>query len=303
MMNDPIIIAEEMTCRYGDLTVLDHVSFEVDRGSICAIVGRNGAGKTTTLQSLLGLQRLHHGYAQILGMDSCESGYKMREKIGYLPESRSNYGYMRVQELLDFVSRLHRTWNYDLIEDFTDTFDYSPEQKVENLSSGMRTQLGFTLALAHNPEILILDEPTAGLDAVRIRQILQTIVDEVVSREKTVLMCSHALYQIERIADHVIFLKDGKVTASGAVDDFHHSEKRIRVVFQVDPPDDLLNCREVVNVHKDGRQYLITVSNLTQEFIEEIKSIPHFTFEILDMNLEEIFLEHTSYRGDEPHDV
>ncbi len=292
-MNEPVIEVCQLSCVFGRVTAVREVSFAVPQGSIFALVGRNGAGKTTTLKSLMGLVRPASGEARILGLDCQKQGYRLRRRVGYLPESRANYAYMTVSEVLQFARSLHSCWDEDWVRDSLSEFDLSPGKRVGDLSAGMKTQLGFLLATGHRPDVLILDEPTAGLDPVRIRQLLRLLVQKTAQEGCTILLSSHALHHVERIADHVAVMADGQIETIGQIEDLKHSEKRIRVVFQVDPPQELFERDEIVRLQRDGRRFLVTVQGNPERVMQDFRRIPHFALDLLDMNLEEMFWEYT----------
>ena len=295
---------ENLTCRFGDVTALENLSLSVPAGSIYAIVGRNGAGKTTTLRTLMGMVRPTNGRVEILGLDGTTEGEKTRQQVGYLPESRSLYGYMRVAEILRFAQSFHRNWDHGLANRYLELFHIPQGRLISQLSAGMQTQLGLILALAHDPRVLILDEPIAHLDAVRVKELLTVILEEALAKEQTVVLSSHALHQVERVTDHVAILDRGRLVVEKPLEDMKIDEKRIRVAFQVDPPGDLFDHPDVVKIERDGRKYLVTVRGSVDDIIHKCSRIPHFALDVIDMNLEEIFLQYAqSSEEDHTHEA
>ncbi len=303
-MTEIAVKIENLTCRFGDVTALENLSLSVPAGSIYAIVGRNGAGKTTTLRTLMGMVRPTSGRVEILGLDGTTAGERARQQVGYLPESRSLYGYMRAAEILRFAQSFHRDWDHGLAHRYLDLFHIPQGRLISQLSAGMLTQLGLILALAHNPRVLILDEPIAHLDAVRVKELLTVILEEALAKEQTVVLSSHALHQVERVTDHVAILDRGRLVVEKPLEDMKIDEKRIRVAFQVDPPGDLFDHPDVVKIERDGRKYLVTVRGSVDHIIHKCSRIPHFALDVIDMNLEEIFLQYAqSSEEDHTHEA
>ncbi|MFO8059644.1 MAG: ABC transporter ATP-binding protein [Bacillota bacterium] len=296
-MKQNAVKIDNLTCRFADVTAVRNLSLSVPSGCIYAIVGKNGAGKTTTIRALMGMVRPDGGRAEILGFDCTAQGERARRHVGYLPESRSLYGYMRVDELLRFARSFHGDWDDALVNRYLELFEIPRRRVTSQLSAGMRTQLGLILALAHNPRVLILDEPIAHLDVARVRQLLTIMLSEAAAKEQTVLISSHALHHVERVADHVAIIDRGRLVLEKPLEDMKVDEKRIRVAFQVDPPEDLFDHPAVTQVRNEGRKYLVTVCGSADDIVDRCSRIPHFALEVIDMNLEDIFLEYTDRRG------
>ena len=303
-MTEIAVKIDNLTCHFGDVTALENLSLSVPTGSIYAVVGKNGAGKTTALRTLMGMIRPTSGRVEILGLDCTTEGEKTRQQVGYLPESRSLYGYMRVAEILRFAQSFHRDWDDALTRRYLELFHIPQGRLISQLSAGMQTQLGLILALAHNPRVLILDEPIAHLDAVRVKELLTVILEEALAKEQTVVLSSHALHQVERVTDHVAIVDQGRLVVEKPLEDMKVDEKRIRVAFQVDPPGDLFDHPDVVKIERDGRKYLVTVRGSVDDIIHKCSRIPHFALDVIDMNLEEIFLQYAqSSEEDHTHEA
>jgi len=288
-LEDLAINTKGLGKRYGHNWAVKDLNLKVKRGSIFGLLGPNGAGKTTTLKMLLGLVNPTEGFIEVLGEGV---GVKARRAIGYLPESQSCFGYMRVWEVIRFCSGLYPRWDRELVETYLDMFHLPQDKRIDHLSRGMRSQLGLILALAPRPPILILDEPTAGMDPVAVRKFLGVIVDEAARFGHTVLMSSQVLHQVERVADTVGIISKGRLLVSRPMDDLKTQEKRIRVAFQSEPGPDLFSVPGIVGVEKEGRRYVVTVSDNIDGVLQALSGVPHFALEIVDLDLEEIFLRY-----------
>ncbi len=298
-MREYAIETEELTKAFGDVRAVDGLNLQVPVGSIFGLLGPNGAGKTTTIKMLLGLVAPTSGSARVLGFDVRTQSEEIRRRVGYLSETSGMYGYMSVGELLSFTRRLYPRWDKAVEDKYIDLFRLPRTRRVSALSRGMRTQLGLILALAPCPELIVLDEPTNGLDPVGVRHFLQVILDEVSGSGQTVLMSSHMLYQVERVADRVGLLVRGKLLLSKPMDQLKLGQKKIQAAFQVDPPDKILKMPGIERVDHDGRRYVIHVSDNVDEIVAKLREIPHFAVEVVDLNLEDIFMEYAG-NGSEP---
>ncbi|MGI6366095.1 MAG: ABC transporter ATP-binding protein [Bacillota bacterium] len=295
---DYAIEATELGKIFHGRRVLRDVSFRVPRGSIFGLIGPNGAGKTTTIRLLLGLLRPDSGSALVLGLDSQSQAIALRDKVGYVAEETSFYPWMKVDELVRFHSSFYSRWDQERARHLLETFDLHPGARVRELSKGMRTQLGLTLALAQRPELLILDEPTGGLDPVWRRRFLQTLTREVADGETTVLFSSHILSDVERVADWVAILVEGRLRVVRPLADFKYNERVIRVVFQNAAPQDLLAMPGIKTIERQGSGYLLTITENFDEIYQSLQSTPHFVLEVIEQDLESIFLDYAGEGGE-----
>jgi ABC-2 type transport system ATP-binding protein len=231
-MSDPAIVTHELTKRYGELTALDCLSIRVERGKILGFIGPNGAGKTTTIKILVGLVRPTSGWAQIAGADCVRDVRRIKRLVGYMPDSFGSYDNMRVREYLDFFGAAYRLpWRtrkqrIDEVLDVTGCA-YMHDRYVESLSRGMQQRVGIARTLLHDPEVLILDEPAAGLDPharIEMRELLVRLA----GRGKTLIVTSHILPELSRICDQVAIITQGKLRAAGTVDEIMKAVRQQR---------------------------------------------------------------------------
>ncbi len=275
---------------------VDDLSLCVPVGSIFGFLGPNGAGKTTTIKIMLGLLRPDSGSASILGYDAVNDSVSIRQRIGYVAEIQQMYGYMAVDEILSFCRPFYKNWDTKIIKKYLEFFDLPRKEKIKNLSKGMKTQLALTLAMAPSPELLILDEPTAGLDTINRQEFLRIILEEISIQGRTVFFSSHQLHDVERVADQVGIINNGRLIEIRSIDELKTTVKKIRVVFQREPDASLFSLPGIADVSREGSAYLISVENDLQQILDHIKQYPYFALDIVDQNLEEIFIE--KVRGD-----
>ena len=230
-MEQPVVDVNDLSRSFEHKTALDGVSFRATAGQVYGLVGSNGAGKTTLLKHLLGLLRATTGSVRVFGLDPVRDPVGVLSRVGYLSEERELPEWMRVDELMRYTQAYHPTWDATYARELLETFALDPAKKIKDLSKGMRAQAGLIAAVAHRPELLILDEPSSGLDAVVRRDILDAIVRAVADDGRTVIFSSHLLDEVERMSDHVTLMHQGRVTLSGVLDDVRRDYQRSRVHF------------------------------------------------------------------------
>jgi ABC-2 type transport system ATP-binding protein len=274
---------------FGAKAALDGVSFRATAGQVYGLVGANGAGKTTLLKHLLGLLRAATGSVRVFGLDPVRDPVGVLSRVGYLSEERELPEWMRVDELMRYTQAYHPTWDGAYARELLETFGLDPSKKVKALSKGMRAQAGLIAAVAHRPELLILDEPSSGLDAVVRRDILDAIVRTVADDGRTVIFSSHLLDEVERMSDHVTLMHHGRVTLSGVLDDVRREYQRSRVRFaeHFDQPPVLAAA---LAMEGGGRTWSVIHSGALEQFHHSVLALGGEVVESRDATLEEIFL-------------
>ncbi|GMW02788.1 MAG: hypothetical protein AMXMBFR84_39240 [Candidatus Hydrogenedentota bacterium] len=231
MSETPVIVAEKLTRLYGKKLALDAVDIVVPEGCVFGLVGENGAGKTTFIKHCLGLLKPHGGSIRVFGLDPVQTPEKVLAGIGYLSEDHDLPNWMRVGELMRYMQAFYPKWDEKYAEELRDWFDLDPRAKVRTLSRGQRAKAGLLVALAHRPPLLLLDEPSSGLDAVVRRDILGAIVRTVAEEGRTVVFSSHLLDEVERVADRVVMISGGKAVLSDKLDDLKERHRAITLRF------------------------------------------------------------------------
>jgi ABC-2 type transport system ATP-binding protein len=216
---------------FGSARALEDVSLRADVGCVYGLVGANGAGKTTLIKHLLGLLRPQKGDVRVFGLDPVRDPVGVLRRVGYLSEQRELPEWMRLEELLRYTHAYHPTWDQAYAERLLDSFGLDRRKKFADLSQGMRAQAGLVVAVAHRPELLILDEPSSGLDVVVRQDILDTIVRTVADEGRTVIFSSHLLDEVERMCDYVTVMHEGRVAVQGSVDQVRETHRVSQVRF------------------------------------------------------------------------
>ncbi len=226
-----VIAVSDLACRFGAKTVLDSLSLYVPRGSVFGLVGENGAGKTTLIKHLLGLLVPQAGTVRLFGMDPVADTVAVLGRVGYLSEHRELASWMRVDELMRFTAAFYPSWDTRYAEELRKEFRLDPQARVRNLSQGQQAKAGLLLALAYKPELLILDEPSTGLDPVVRRDILEAIIRTIGQEGRTVLFSSHLLDEVERVSDHLAMIHEGAIVLHGPLDEVKRAHRRLILRF------------------------------------------------------------------------
>src|SRR5687767_10741768 len=214
-MSEPVIDVSGLTRRFGGKAALDSVSVSMPRGAVYGLVGANGAGKTTLIKHVLGLLRAESGSVRVFGLDPVAEPVAVLSRIGYLSEENDLPGWMTVDELMRYSRALYPGWDDVYAEELRQTFALDPAARIKTLSKGQKARAGLLIALAYRPELLVLDEPSSGLDPIVRRDILGAVIRTIADEGRTVLFSSHLLDEVEQVADHVTMISQGKVVLSG----------------------------------------------------------------------------------------
>ena len=292
----PIIKLDKLTKRFGVETALDEVSLQVQPGIVFALLGENGAGKTTAIRIMLGLAEPNSGRAEVLGMPSDSRGIDIRRRVGYVPERPTLYDWMTIQEIGWFTSGFYADGYLLEYARLIAQFKLSPDKKLKTLSKGMRAKVALALALAHQPELLVLDEPTSGLDAMVRLEFLDSMVDRAASG-KTVFLSSHQIGEVERVADVVAILREGKLLLVEPLDELKARVKRLTVTLKGDAASPA-PVGVVLSQRTKPRQWQALVRDAGEEQLAALSA--HESVENVDSapaSLEDIFVAYMQGNG------
>lgn len=290
-MNDPIVIDIKNVCKkYRSKAVLDNLSLKICRGSVFGLLGKNGAGKTTLIKSILGLLKVSSGDIAVFDDNPWNFQEATKERLGYVPQSDRVYPWLTVAQLTDYTASFYKHWNVDLVKRLTEEWQIDTSEKYGILSEGQAQKVAIILALGHEPELLILDEPVASLDPAARRQFLKTILQVVSERECTVFFSTHITSDVERVADHVAVLKNGGIDFTGELDQLKDEVKRLKIITGSPLPDDF-SCDGCLHYESSANQAIISVRGFNERLKADLESTLGARVEVEDLNLEEIFLE------------
>lgn len=294
-MNEIVLETQGLTKYYGSTLAVDHLDLKVPRGCICGFLGRNGAGKTTAIKLMLGFLAPTAGSSKLLGCDSTALTPEIRQRIGYVTEGHRLFRWMSIAELERFQRAFFpEQWDKTLFADMIEYFELSRKKKIKHLSNGQRAQVSLSLALAPKPELLIMDDPTLGLDAAIRRQFLEGMIELIMRQGRTVLFSSHILADVERVADRIAVIDKGVLRANCSLEQFRTAVKKVIFSFADSVPTEvdiegLLHCRR-----SEKQLELTLVGTEEAQIAEWAKSAGAEEYHVAKMNLEDQFIEFTA---------
>ncbi len=294
-MSEFAIEAAGLTKYYGSKCAVDSLDLRVPKGTVYGLIGRNGSGKTTIIKTLVGLLKPTRGSSTVLGRNSQEIDPATRVRIGYLPEGHPLYGWMRVGQAGDFTASFYEDWNTGIYARLLEHFELDPRARVKQLSRGQRAQVALSLVLAQEPELLIMDDPTLGLDPVVRREFVESIVEIIQAGDRTVLFSTHQLGDVERVADRIAVLDHGILRADCTVDAFRAKVKRVHLTFMGAPPE-RFDVPGIVRRADGEREVTLTIANFDESVVEKLKSAGAESVDVADLGLEDAFVDYTSGR-------
>jgi len=296
-MTEAAIEIRDLGFSYGRKEVLRGVNLEVPAGSIFGFLGRNGAGKTTTIKQMLGLLKPSRGVCRMLGIDAAKDPLAVRRAVGYMAEDQQMYGWMEVREIIRWVASFYPQWDEKLIERLREALELPGRSKVKTLSKGQNSRLALLLALGHRPKLVILDDPTLGLDPIARKDFLRHVIDLLQSNQVTVFFSSHLLYEIEPVADHVAILEGGVIVKAGRTEWLRETVKR----FILTPKKGAeLAGKGVLDVRRLGASAAVTVEDCDEARRAAVRKLAEGAVQENDLNLDEIFEAYViGNRGDE----
>jgi ABC-2 type transport system ATP-binding protein len=284
-VNPPAVSIRNIRKSFGSKVVLEDVSLEIPRGQTFALLGRNGAGKTTLIRILLGLMPADGGSARLLERDPAIEPIEVRRRVGYLAEDQVMYGWMTPLELCRFLEPFYPTWEMRTAQDYLDRFEIPRHSRIRHLSKGQTVKLGLAIALAHRPELAILDDPAIGLDPIARKEFNRDLIEHLQAEGRTVVYSSHLLDEVEAVADSVAILHNGRIARHAPTEVLRDEVKQIVLpldaVGSVQPPAGLLDVRR----HDD---HIAVTVDRAAPFIETLAAngIDH---EVIDLSLDDIF--------------
>jgi ABC-2 type transport system ATP-binding protein len=293
-MTDFVIETHQLCKSFKDQSALRGLDLHVQAGSIFGFLGRNGAGKTTTIKRLMGLLRADTGSAHVFGVPVTDpdSAAGVRRRIGFVTEDKELYPYMTVEQIIRFTRPFFPKWRRDLEQRYLEMFELPKDRKIPDLSKGMRSKLMLLLAIARGAELLILDEPTDGLDPAATEDVLRELVSITGSLEITIFFSSHQLSEVELIADHVGIVDQGRMVVSGCLDDLKARYQRLHVVLESGEGPPVRWPEGAESIRQEGRVVSMLCSHNADAIVKQAQSIPGATVERFPVTLKEIFLEH-----------
>jgi len=293
-----VIETLELKKNYGKNEAVRGLNLAVEAGSVCAFLGQNGAGKSSTIKMLLGMIHPTSGMGSIFGhrIDKEKDSLLIRQKVAFVAEDKRLYDYMTVAQIVRFTKSFFPRWNHDLERRLLEQFDLPTERRIRQLSKGMRTKLALLLGFARSCELLILDEPTEGLDPVAIEEVLQIVVS-LAAQGTTVFFSSHQITEVEQVADHVLMINRGKLVLDAPMDQVKDQYRQIQAVFPEPVEERDFRVPGIEKVRTEGRTVSLVVSHNLDPILEHIRMLRAGSIDVLPISLKDIFLEKVKARS------
>ncbi|HUY35570.1 MAG TPA: ABC transporter ATP-binding protein [Pirellulales bacterium] len=290
--HDAAIHTHRLTKYYDGRPVVDALDLTVPRGTVYGFLGRNGAGKSTTIKMLTGMVQPDYGRVELLGEPIATLRPETRARIAYLAEGHPLYGWMSVEQAVRFTRPFYPTWNERLLAQMLDHFRLSRRNKVRKLSNGQRAQLSLALALAPEPELLILDDPTLGLDTVVRREFLESMIEVIQRAGRTILFSSHILGDVERVAERIGILVDGVLRVDCPTERFKEAVRKVVLEFAGAAPA-VPAWPGLVGGRAKGTLMELVIVDFGPEHRRWAEELGARAVDVVELNLEDAFIEYT----------
>jgi ABC-2 type transport system ATP-binding protein len=275
--------------------VLRGVDLAIEPGTVLGLLGQNGSGKSTLIKCSLGLLRPTGGSVTVLGDDAWNLSADVKARLGYVPQEAVSYPWMRVQQVIAYTAAFYPRWNQPLVDDLCRRWRLPLEDRVGPLSVGQLQTLAIVLALGHEPELLILDEPVASLDPTARREFLRTLLEIIDDPRRTILFSTHITSDLERVASRVAILKDGRIAFHGELGELKDRVKRLRIAADRDLPHSFA-VPGALRCDVSGSVATVSVGDFDERLVADMRDAWHADVSVHDLNLEEIFVEmHDAY--------
>lgn len=289
-MEAVILDIKHLQRKIEQVTIVKNITAQVKAGDVVALLGKNGAGKTTLLETLLGFSFPSFGDINIWGEKATEIKGDIKQRIGFVPQQDELLAGFNGHEHIDLFKAFRKTWNQELVDRLVAEWLIPMDIVARKMSVGQRQKLSILLAIAHEPDLLILDEPVASLDPIARRQFLQQLVDIAADENRAIIFSSHIVSDMERVANQVWMLQNGELSYQGGLDELKESIARLTISAPEDLPSNL-GLSGVIKQRIQGRQAWVTLKNWTSDQQEEIAEKLNAIVQVDYLSLEDIFLE------------
>jgi ABC-2 type transport system ATP-binding protein len=290
-VSEYVLTLNNVSKSFDSKRVLDQVSLEIPAGSVVGLLGKNGTGKTTLIKCALGLLKPQSGEIAVFGEPAWTLSGAAKARIGYVPQTPALYPWMRVRQIVDYQASFYPQWNDELIDRLLVEWQLNPDEKVGPLSVGQQQKLSILLAIGHEPDLLVLDEPAAALDPEARRNFVRTVLD-LVGKGRTVLFSTHITSDLERIAERIVILEQGRVTVDEELDQLKERIKRLHITSR-EPLPSSFAVPGALRFERNGSEALVSVPNASPELLQDLERRWSVSVEVEDLSLEDIFLEVT----------
>ncbi|MDB1921740.1 ABC transporter ATP-binding protein [Clostridium tertium] len=284
-----MIELKDYSLNYGESMILDNISFSLDRGKILGIVGPSGVGKTSLIRGLVGIYKGTSGKLLFDGEEVYDNP-DVKKKIAFVPDEHSSFYLITLKEIVNYYKSIYHNFDEDKFYKINKFFKIPLNKRFLQLSKGMKMRVNLMIAFSLNCELLVLDEPTSGLDPILKERVLKIIMNEVYSKEKSVIISSHNLGELERICDEILILNDGKIEYHNSLENIKRNIKKIQVAFDMPVYEEDLKIEGIFSISQVGRVFTIITESYDDDFKENLNKFKPLFIEEIDLSLEEVFI-------------
>ncbi|MDB1934318.1 MULTISPECIES: ABC transporter ATP-binding protein [Clostridium] len=284
-----MIELKNYSLNYGDSKILDNISFSLDRGKILGIVGPSGVGKTSLIRGIVGIYKGTSGSLIFDGEDVYDNP-EVKRKIAFVPDEHSSFYLITLKEILNYYKSIYSNFDEDKFYKINKIFKIPLNKRFLQLSKGMKMRVNLMIAFSLNCDLLVLDEPTSGLDPILKEKVLKIIMNEVYSKEKSVIISSHNLGELERICDEILILNEGKIEYHNSLENIKRNIRKIQVAFDMPVYEEDLNIDGIFSISQVGRVFTIITESYDDALKEKLNKFNPLFIEEIDLSLEEIFI-------------
>lgn len=297
MSEQPIVSIKNLFRLFGGNLALDDVSLDIPQGIVMGLMGENGAGKTTLIKHILGLLEAQRGSVSVFGKNPVADPVGVLSNIGYLSEEGDLPTWMRVHELFRYAAGFYPTWDDAYAKQLTEQFQLDISSPLNKLSKGQRSRAGLVVAMAYRPALLVLDEPSSGLDPIVRRDILGAIIRTIADDGRTVLFSSHLLGEVERVADRIAILKSGRILLTGNLDDVKESHLGVTLRFE-EAPSAMPSIDGFMAWEGRGQEWSAVFQGSPRELESLAQSLGAQVVRQVRLSLDDIFVAHVGHRAE-----
>jgi ABC-2 type transport system ATP-binding protein len=284
-----ILQAKNLNKSFGRKQVLKDFSMHLEEGKVYGLLGKNGEGKTTLVRMIMGIIPIDRGHILYKGNEIRFNQPSYKKQVGYIPEESIFFSWMTIRELMAFNSSFYPEWNENKAKKLLDRFELDGKLKIKNLSRGMKLKLGLIVALAAEPELLILDDPTSGMDVPTRHDFLKGIIQEILDEGTTILFSSHMVHELEGIIDHLGILHNGQLILEENFEYVKNNAKKIHLVFDGTIPE-TIDIKGVLAKQIDGNTCDFGIYPWSDDLKKDLESLNPSKMDLDSMSLEEIFI-------------
>ena len=279
---------KDYSLKYNGNTILDKVSFELEKGRILGIIGPSGAGKTSLIKALVGIYASKPSEIS-LDNEGIYDNRKVKEKIAFVPDEQVSFYLITVTEAINYYKSIYKNFNEDRFYKLNKIFKIPINKRFMQLSKGMKVRVNLMLALSIDSEVIILDEPTSGLDPILKKKVIEIIGKEIQYKDKSIIISSHNLSDLEQVCDDILIISNGTVNYHNSLEKLRKNIKKIQVAFDKPIYEEDLKIEGVTSIKSVGRVFTLITENYNEDFVEKLESKGPLFIEEIDLSLEEIF--------------